>query len=306
FADSACRRRERSLYLATEESPQQIIRNMRSIGIDLEPWVKKGLLIFHSVRSTFYSLEMHLAILHKLINQFKPQIFIMDPITTFISEGNEPEVKAMLTRLIDFLKGKQITAMFTNLTSMTAGNLEQTQVGISSLMDTWLFLRDIEINGERNRGLYLLKSRGMAHSNQIREFLLTDRGVDLVDFYLGPGGVLTGTARKTQEAQEKAVTLKRAQEAASQRRSLEIKRANLEAKIAELRAAFENEKREIEKSLMEDEQREQLLAEDREDMARIRKSDVSSNGRRPAYENSDSKKAKRVMGLAALRSGTNT
>ena len=306
FADSACRRRERSLYLATEESPQQIIRNMRSIGIDLEPWVKKGLLIFHSVRSTFYSLEMHLAILHKLINQFKPQIFIMDPITTFISEGNEPEVKAMLTRLIDFLKGKQITAMFTNLTSMTAGNLEQTQVGISSLMDTWLFLRDIEINGERNRGLYLLKSRGMAHSNQIREFLLTDRGVDLVDFYLGPGGVLTGTARKTQEAQEKAVTLKRAQEAASQRRSLEIKRANLEAKIAELRAAFENEKREIEKSLMEDEQREQLLAEDREDMARIRKSDVSSNGRRPAYENSDSKKAKRVMGPAALRSGTNT
>jgi circadian clock protein KaiC len=276
---------------------------MHSIGIDLEPWVKKGLLHFHAVRATFYSLEMHLAVLHKMINQLKPQVFILDPVTTFISQGNEVEVKAMLTRLIDFLKSKQITAMFTSLTSGGSNSLEQTQVGISSLMDTWLFVRDIEFNGERNRGLYLLKSRGMAHSNQIREFLLTDHGVDLVDVYLGPGGVLTGTARKTQEAQEKAAALKRKQETSSRRRALETKRKNLEARIAELQAEFENEKREIEKSLIEDERREQMLAQERTAMARIRKSDVSSNGRGPGHENVDSKKTKRLMGSAALRSG---
>jgi circadian clock protein KaiC len=306
FVDAACRRRERCLYIATEESPQQIVRNMRSIGIDLEPWVKKGLLHFHAVRSTFFSLEMHLAVLHKMIHQLKPQVVILDPVTTFISQGNEVEVKAMLTRLIDFLKSQQITAMFTSLTSSGSNSLEQTQVGISSLMDTWLFVRDIEFNGERNRGLYLLKSRGMAHSNQIREFLLTDHGVDLVDVYLGPGGVLTGTARKVQEAQEKAAALKRKQETTSRRRALETKRKNLEARIAELQAEFENEKREIEESLIEDERREQMLTQERTAIARIRKSDVSSNGRGPAHENGDSKKTKRLMGSAALRSGTNT
>jgi circadian clock protein KaiC len=305
FADAACRRRERCLYITTEESPRQIVRNMRSIGIDLEPWVKKGLLHFHAVRSTFYSLEMHLAVLHKMIEQLKPQVFIMDPVTTFISQGNEVEVKAMLTRLIDFLKSKQITAMFTSLTSGGSNSLEQSQVGISSLMDTWLFVRDIEFNGERNRGLYLLKSRGMAHSNQIREFLLTDQGVDLVDVYVGPGGVLTGTARKTQEAQEKAAFVKREQEASSTRRTLEVKRKNLEARIAELRAEFENEKREIEKGLVEDKQREQILAQDRKNMARFRGADVTSNGGKPAYENFGSKKTKRRLGSAALRGGTN-
>ena len=210
FVDAVCRRRERALYVSSEESPRQIVRNMRSIGVNLNPWVEKDLLRFHAVRSTFYSLEMHLAVIHKIISAFKPQVVVVDPITTFITEGNQTEVKAMLMRLIDFLKLKQITAMFTSLTSATEGNLEQTEVGISSLMDTWLFLRDIEMNGERNRALYVLKSRGMAHSNQIREFLLTDHGIDLVDVYLGPGGVLTGTARQAQEAQEKAVTIERA------------------------------------------------------------------------------------------------
>jgi circadian clock protein KaiC len=306
FVDAACRRHERCLYVASEESPNQIIRNMRSIGMDLEPYVEKGLLSFHAVRSGFYSLEMHLAILHKLINQFKPQVFVMDPVTTFISEGDELEVKAMLTRLIDFLKTKQITAMFTSLTSPTEGRgLEQTEVGISSLMDSWLFLRDIEIGGERNRGLYILKSRGTAHSNQIREFLLTDRGVDLVDIYVGPGGVLTGSARKTQEAQEKAAAVKREQVASSRRRALEVKRKNLEAKIAELRAEFENEKQEIEKGIIEDERREEILAQNQKDMARIRKADVTRNGGRPANQNFSSKKTKRRLGSAALRGGTN-
>jgi len=282
FVDAACRRRERCLYVASEESPQQIIRNMRSIGIDLGPWVQKGSLIFHAIRPSFYSLEMHLAILHKMINQFKPQVFVMDPITTFISEGNQLEVKAMLMRLIDFLKQNQITAMFTSLTSGSNSTLEQTSIGISSLMDTWLLLRDIEINGERNRGLYVLKSRGMAHSHQIREFLLTNRGIQLIDVYLGPEGVLTGTARHAQEAQARAAAALRQAESERRRRSLEIKRKDLDAKIAALQAEFENEKQEIEKSLLDDERREQVVAKERKNMARLRKADLISNGRRMA------------------------
>ena len=282
FVDAACRRRERCLYVASEESPQQIIRNMRSIGIDLRPWVQKGSLIFHAIRPSFYSLEMHLAILHKMINQFKPQVFVMDPITTFISEGNQLEVKAMLMRLIDFLKQNQITAMFTSLTSGSNSTLEQTNIGISSLMDTWLLLRDIEINGERNRGLYVLKSRGMAHSHQIREFLLTNHGIQLIDVYLGPEGVLTGTARHAQEAQARAAAALRQEESERRRRSLEIKRKDLDAKIAALQAEFENEKQEIEKSLLDDERREQVVAKERKNMARLRKADLISNGRRIA------------------------
>jgi circadian clock protein KaiC len=209
FVDAACRRRERCLYISSEESPLQIVRNARSIGIDLKPWSEKGLLHLQAVRPTFYSLEMHLAMLHKLTNDLKPKIVVMDPVTNFLGIGSEVEVKAMLTRLIDFLKLHQITAMFTSLTSGSSGTLEQTNIGISSLMDSWLLLRDIEANGERNRGLYVLKSRGMAHSNQIREFLLTDHGIDLADVYLGTEGVLTGTARLAQEARDKAAELER-------------------------------------------------------------------------------------------------
>ncbi|HEY7168702.1 MAG TPA: circadian clock protein KaiC [Candidatus Binatia bacterium] len=282
FADASCRRRERCLYIATEESPQQVVRNMRSIGIDLQPWVDKGLLEFHAVRPSFYSLEMHLAIVHKIVNEFKPQVLIFDPITTFISEGNQLEVKAMLTRLVDFLKAKQVTAMFTSLTSASGNSLEQTELGISSLMDTWLFLRDIELNGERNRGLYVLKSRGTAHSNQIREFVLTDHGIDLIDVYIGTGGVLTGTARQNQEAVERAEAVKREEEAERKRRSVEIKRKTLEAKIGALRAEFEYERREIEKSLGHDRRREQVTTEEKKAMARIRKADAVANGRRSA------------------------
>jgi circadian clock protein KaiC len=280
FVDAACRRRERCLYVASEESPQQITRNMRSIGIDLRPWVQRGLLSFHAIRPSFYSLEMHLAVLHKMINQFKPQVFVMDPITTFISEGNQLEVKAMLMRLVDFLKLHQITAIFTSLTSGTNGTLEQTNIGISSLMDTWLLLRDIEINGERNRGLSVLKSRGMAHSNQIREFLLTNHGIELIDVYLGPEGVLTGTARQAQEAQARAAAVLRQEKSEKRRLSLEIKRKDLEARIAELTAEFENEKQEIEKGLLQDDHHEQALVKHRKIMARLRKADVLPNGRR--------------------------
>ena len=280
FVDAACRRRERSLYIASEESPKQFMRNMRSIRINLNPWVEKGLLRFHALRSTFYSLEMHLAVWHKIINEFKPQVVVVDPITTFISEGDPNEVKAMLTRLIDLLKMRQITGMFTSLTFGAHHNLEQSEVGISSIMDTWLLLRDIETNGERNRGLYVLKSRGMAHSNQIREFLLTDEGIELVDVYVGPGGVLTGTARQAMETQERATAAKCQQETERMRSTLATKQKSLEAKIAALRAEFENEKIAIEKDLAEDERSAKTLAEDRKTLARLRKADLAPNGRK--------------------------
>jgi circadian clock protein KaiC len=208
FAAETCKRGERCLYLAFEESAGQVLRNMRSIGIDLDSHIQKGLLQFRATRPTQHGLESHLVEIHKLVEQFKPNVVIVDPITNLISTGNETEVKAMLMRLIDYLKENQITALFTSLTS--AGSAaEQTEVGISSLIDTWILFREMEVEGERNRGLYVVKSRGMAHSNQIREFLLTSEGVKLVAPYLGTGRVLTGSARLAQEAREKEDALAR-------------------------------------------------------------------------------------------------
>jgi circadian clock protein KaiC len=205
FADAACRRGERCLYFAFEESESQLVRNMRSIGLDLNPWLKKGLLRVHATRPTASGLEMHLVTIHKFVDEFEPRVVVVDPITTFTSAGTSVEAEAMLMRLIDYLKGQQITAYFTSLTH--SGNPhEQSQIGISSLIDTWFLLRDIELGGERNRLLYILKSRGMAHSNQIREFALTGHGVQLRDAHIGPEGVVTGSVRLAQEAREQAAT----------------------------------------------------------------------------------------------------
>ncbi len=187
FAEAACKRGERVLYFCFEESANQLMRNMLSIGIKLEPWVKKGLLQFHATRPTLYGLEMHLAATHKAVNAFKPDIVILDPINTFVIGDKEIEVKTMLMRIVDFLKANQITALFTSLTSAQSV-IESSEAGISSLIDAWLLLRDIELDGERNRGMYVLKSRGMANSNQIREFILTDHGVELREVYIGASG----------------------------------------------------------------------------------------------------------------------
>jgi circadian clock protein KaiC len=180
FVAGACERGERCLYFAFEESRSQIVRNMRSIGIDLEPWEREGLLMFHAARPTAYGLETHLATMQKLIDEFGPSVAVVDPVTNLTSMGDTSEVHAALIRLIDFLKNEEITSLFTSLSQISTG-LEQTVIGISSLMDTWILLRDIELSGERNRGIYVLKSRGMAHSNQIREFRLTENGVVLTD-----------------------------------------------------------------------------------------------------------------------------
>jgi circadian clock protein KaiC len=220
FARATCQAGERCLYFAFEESPDQIMRNMRSVGIDLDHWVEKGFLKFHASRPSLYGLEMHLVTIYKLVQDFGPSAVIVDPISNLINVGTQNKTKSMLTRMVDFLKSRQITALFTVLISGD-GNDVAAEVGVSSLMDTWISLRNIESGGERNRGLYIMKSRGMEHSNQVREFRLTKKGVNLLDVYTGPGGALTGSARMAQEAQEKAQTLSRQREIERNQREIE-------------------------------------------------------------------------------------
>lgn len=270
LVDAACRRGERCIYFTFEESPSQIIRNMGSIGMDLSRWVKKGLLKFHSARPSLCGLEMHLLSFHKVIEQFSPQVFVIDPISNLSAAGGASEVKSVLTRLIDYLKMKKISTFLTDLTHLTEG-LERTGEEISSLIDTWILLRVIEHNGERNRGLYILKSRGMDHSNQIQEFVLTDQGIDLIDIYTGSGEVLTGSARVAQEVGQKAAELAFRHAAERRLREQERKRNALETKIAALRAAFEVETEEMHAILQAEQKREAAQVKDRLDMERFRK-----------------------------------
>lgn len=276
FADAACRRGERCLYFAFEESPRQIIRNMESIGLDLEQWVKKGLLKFHSARPTFHGLEMHLVTFHKVIEAFTPRVFIVDPISNLIDAGTAPEVKSVLTRLIDYLKMKKISTFLTDLTR-SGDSLEGTREEISSLIDTWLLLRDIELKGERNRGLYILKSRGMDHSNQLQEFLITNQGLDLVNIYTGSGEALTGSARAAQEAQEKALEMERRHEADRLRRYQDGKRKAFEAKIAALRAEFDAESEELDLLAEEEKKRQKFAAEEQSKMKNLRKGNLAAD-----------------------------
>ena len=280
FADATCRRGERSLYFTFEESESQMVRNMRSIGLDLKSWSKKGLLRFHATRPSAYGLEMHLATLHKLVNEFQPRVVIVDPITTFLGAGTPVEAESMLMRLIDFLKSQQITALFTSLTH-SGTPLEGSEVGISSLIDTWLLLRDIELGGERNRGVYILKSRGMAHSNQVREFLLTDHGIELRDVYVGPEGVLTGSMRLAQEARHQAATLNRQQEIERRQRELERKRQALDAQIAAQRAQFEAEQDELKRLIAQEQAVTYRLAEKQEEIRRSRQADEPGETAKP-------------------------
>ena len=272
FSEAACRRGERVLYFTFEESPAQLMRNMRSIGVNLEKWQKKGNLLFHATRPTLYGLENHLSTSISLINEYDPDIVILDPINAFVSGQNQTEVKTMLLRLVDFLKMKRITAFFTNLTSADE-SMEGTDVYVSSLIDTWLLVRDIEIGGERNRGLYVLKSRGMEHSNQIREFKLTSHGVDLLDVYVGPNGVLTGSARLTQETEDESAQLLRTQEIGRKQLGLDRKREALEAQILVLQSEFEAEKSETLKLIGIAEGNDKRLARDKVQMAKSRGSD---------------------------------
>jgi circadian clock protein KaiC len=257
FVDAACRRGERCLFFAYEESPAQIVRNMRSIGIDLAPWVGRGLLRFEAARPSLFGLEMHLARIQHDIDQFRPDAVVIDPFSSL--RGDAVELHAMLLRVVDMLKTRGITALMTNLVTGEE-RVNDTNQGISSLMDTWLSLTNIEMNGERNRGLYVLKSRGMSHSNQIREFLLTGEGIRLVDAYIGPAGVLTGSARLAQEAAERRAALLHAQELDRQRR--EIAR-----RIADLQLALAGEEGNLARLAEQEAARKQDQAEERVAMA---------------------------------------
>jgi len=275
FVDAACRRGERCLYFAFEESPRQVVRNMRSIGIDLEPWVRKGLLQFHAARPTYGGIEEVLLVTHKHISRFHPSVVVVDPMTSLLMVSTLNEVRSMLTRLVDFLKTQGITAIFTSLTA-AGGSLEASEADVSSLMDTWLLLKAIEVGGERNRALYVLKSRGMEHSNQIREFVLTNDGLRLLDVYLGPEGVVTGSARVSQEGREKAAATFRRQQLEGRRRELDRKRQIFEARMTMLRAEFEVEEEIIQQTISESKLLDEELLQDRGQMVRSRAADTSA------------------------------
>lgn len=258
FAQASCDRGEKVLYLSFEESPQQIIRNMRSIGLDLQKSVDAGLLKYISTRPTYYGLESHLTEIHKLVTDFEPSMVVVDPISNFETAGTVREAASMMLRLVDFLKMKGITAVFVNLTSGGRA-AEATDMGISSLIDTWILMRDIELGGERNRGLVVLKSRGTAHSNQIREFVISSHGIDLLDVYLGTDGVLTGSMRVAQEARQAEIVRARALEVERKKRDIERKRKALNAQILALQAEFDAEEFEITRLLSESSESEAIL-----------------------------------------------
>jgi circadian clock protein KaiC len=278
FVEGACRRGERCLYFAFEESPGQIMRNMRSIGIHLREWVDRGLLGFHAMRPTSVGMETHISLMLKHIDDFQPRIVVLDPISSFEAAGTQLDAHAMLVRVIDLLKARTITTLFTSLAT-GAETTDQVASSVSSLIDAWISLRNLEQAGERTRSLYVLKARGMRHSNQIREFLLTDRGADLQDVYVGPDGILVGSARAAQEMRDRA-------SAAVSRRDVEQKKGELErkhkafaARIAELEAAYAAEAYDIKEAIVQEEGRLQGMLAGRSTLATDRQR-ATKGGRR--------------------------
>jgi circadian clock protein KaiC len=277
FADAVCRKSRRCLFFAFEESPQQIMRNMLSIGINLEQHVKKGLLRFHASRPTLYGLEMHLVFIYKMIQEFKPDAIVLDPITNLITVGSASEVKSILTRLIDFLQGLQITVMFTALGLNNITN-EQTDETVSSLVDSWILIRDIELNGERNKGLYIMKSRGIKHSTQVRELIISRRGLYLENVYLGPQGILTGSAREAHNLQKRTESVLSDHVQSRKNKQIARKAKDLEARISLLKIEFESIKDDLNNAGEEEKLKKQVEKENLDEMARMRDSDRPAVG----------------------------
>jgi len=277
FLEAACRRGERALYCSFEESQSQTVRNMRSIGLDLQPAIDRQLLMFHATRPTQQGLELHLANIFRLIRTFQPRSVVLDPVTSLLGSGNDMEVRAMLVRLLDTMKGLGITCLFTALNT-GAGYVEQSDVGISSLIDTWFLMRDIELDGERNRAIHVLKSRGMAHSNQIREFLLTSQGIRLRPAYLGPNGVLTGSARLLQEGRDEAQAELRRQDIDRRQRELEREQQLFAARMAALKATFQARAEELQRGLGELRASESLRRSNQQDLAESRRAGAPAEG----------------------------
>lgn len=278
LAASVCRSGKRCIIMAFEESESQILRNMRSIGLDLQPYVEKGLLRFHASRPSAYGLEVHLVTLYSLITDFNPEAVIMDPITNMTNVGTKREVNSMLNRLIDFLKGRGITALFTSLAH--PDSIEVTDMEISSLIDTWILLRTVETYGERNRIFHILKSRGMAHSNQVREFLITDNGIQLKDVYVGEGQVFTGSARTAQESRDKVESSARKQAIEVRQRDFERKRKMISAQIETLKIQLEQEEDELRVALSRTELQEADREAGRKQLFDMRKGDSAKTEKR--------------------------
>jgi circadian clock protein KaiC len=278
FAEAACRRGEKCIYFSFEESKDQLFRNMRSIGIDLARWDRKGLLHLHATRPTFSGLEAHLLAMHRLAHEIRPKIIVIDPISNMIEVGEQLEVKSMLARLIDYYKSNKITILFTNLV-VKGVNEDSSGVGISSLMDTWIQLKDIESNGEHNRGLEVLKSRGMSHSNQIREFLLTDKGIRLLNISLSSGAVLMGSSRVAQAAQEEMDAVRRREEIGRRKWLLEQKRREKDARIVSLEAEFATVEEDVTSTEKMEEKQGKARIETRKELGKLRKADDKTKTR---------------------------
>jgi circadian clock protein KaiC len=244
------------------------MRNMSSIGIDLEPWVKKGLLHFDARRVSEQGLEKHLLNMQQAVNKFQPDIVVIDAVTDFTNMGTLMEARQMILRMIDFFKMRRITALCTSMSNRA--EIEETGVGLSSAFDTWIHLTNVQSNLERNRTLVVIKSRGMAHSNQVREFVLTDKGVELVDIYASPAGSFMGTARLTQMAVDEAAEVVRREGVASRERQMEEKRRAFEARIAAMRSDFEVEMKELETIIAQEKSRDKILAAERKSLSNHR------------------------------------
>ncbi len=273
--DAACRRGERCLFFAFEEASSQIIRNMRSIGIDLETWQDQGLLKFHATRPSFYGIEMHLLTMLKEIEMVQPDLIVVDPLTNMISIASNTEVKSMLVRLIDYLKMKGITSIFTSL--VHGHSQEHTTEGeVSSLMDTWIALRNLESNGERNRRLDILKSRGMAHSTRVAEFLITSQGIQLVDIVVEPQGIVIGSERIAQQSREREARLRQKLEVEQKQRELERKRLLVNSQIAALQAELEEAELMLQAKFAQDSEFQNLHVENTQSIIRAQGGDGSS------------------------------
>jgi circadian clock protein KaiC len=258
--DAACEHGERCMFVLFEESAEEVFRNALCVGLDLGKRVAAGLLRFEVARPSLYGLEMHLARMYRALDEFNPTVVVVDPISAF--RGPSEVVHSTLLRIVDLLKSRGITAMFTSLQS--GGSAPQgADQHVSSLMDSWIKLMNVEDNGERNRLLYVIKSRGTSHSNQVREYLITDTGIELVDAYIGAAGVLTGTARVMQQAHERATAERRREGFARRRRSIARRRQAIERQIAELRNTLDGEDEEAEALLLEEKRDEAMLRQDR-------------------------------------------
>jgi circadian clock protein KaiC len=271
FCDASCARGEPVLYIAFEESEPQIIRNMATVGLDLDRWVRAGLLKFHCVRPSVLGMEAHLAAIQALVTEHQPQMVVMDPISDLLGTG-KGEGLAMLTREIDYLKGLNITAVLASVP--TIGEADDSDQKVASLIDTWLLVKTIEGNGERNRALYILKARGMAHSNQVREFLITDHGIELADVYVGPQHVLTGSARAAQEADERLKATARTYDLEQRKLNLERRRKSVEAQAAIMWREFEAEADVVDRLVRQGSTDGEERAEQRVEQGRLRSADA--------------------------------